>query len=218
MPPAFVQGKGNTTNTASPAPLAFTSNNTAGNLLVVVGRNNGNVSPTIADTQGNTWVLLIQDNWRANNSFFVYYALNCKAGANTITLTAASTLISFSIAEFSGVQAVSALDQSTFTDTGLGTWTAIDSGGITPTKAGDLIVGVQGNGTSATTVSLGSGYTNLVHDSANTSSIESQVQSSIAGVHGTFTASSGVSGGAAVLAFFAKSFGSNQLMLTGAGT
>src|SRR5580698_2331986 len=189
---SVVQQKGGTTNTASPLALAFTSNNTAGNILVCAGRNGGGTyaPSTIVDSQGNTWVRLISDNWSTGNEFFVFYCLNCKGGANTVTVTghdAISNLLSMCIGEYSGNGANNTLDTSAFADTGAsGTWTTADSGPITPASNGELLIAAQGNATAPASVAAGSGWTNLINDSLNVASLESQVQATAASIHGIF--------------------------------
>src|SRR5579863_5550204 len=144
MAPAFVQSKGGTSNAASPQNIVFTSNNTLGNLLVAGGRTNGGaVQPVITDTQGNTWVVVDFDNWTGVNNFWMAYAANCKAGANTVIVTEPGASCSTVIGEFSGVAITSPLDQHTHADTGAGTWTSASSGSVTPTTSGQLIVGFQ---------------------------------------------------------------------------
>src|SRR5208282_3831754 len=111
MAPAFVQSQGGTTNTASPQNIAFSTNNALGNLLVAGGRTNGGATaPAITDTQGNSWTLIDFDNWSGANNFWMAYAPNCKAGANTVIVTLGGILCSTVIAEYSGVSTTSPLD------------------------------------------------------------------------------------------------------------
>jgi Chitobiase/beta-hexosaminidase C-terminal domain len=206
---SVVQQKGGTTNTASPLALAFVSNNTAGNILVCAGRNGGGtnyVPSTIADSQGNTWVRLISDNWTSGNEFFVFYCLSCKGGANTVTVTGnnnVSNLLSMCIGEYTGNGASTVFDTSAFADTGsgAGTWTTADSGPITPAQNGELLIAAQGNGTAPVSVTLGSGWSNLVNDSSRVASLESQVQATAAAIHGIFTLGTASTGACAILAF-----------------
>lgn len=65
---------------------AYPYPNTAGNLLILVSRVYERSDYTVADTQGNTWVVLpFPDNSPAD--LVMAYCLNAKAGANTVTLT-----------------------------------------------------------------------------------------------------------------------------------
>jgi hypothetical protein len=202
MPPAFVQSKGGTSNTPGSLPIAYTSNNTAGNLLVCSGVVNTSTigGLTITDTQGNTWIIALHDTWNSVSTFFMAYAPNCKAGANTVTIAQLGTLISGAVSEYSGVSTTTPLDEAGFSDSGLGTWTAATSGNVTTRDNGELIVAAQANSTGPASVTLGSGFSNLQNDSGNFVSIESQVQATAGAIAGTFTISAS-SGACGVLTF-----------------
>jgi hypothetical protein len=202
MPPAFVQSEGGTSNTLSSLPIAFTSNNTAGNLLVCSGVVNASTigGLTITDTQGNTWTIALVDTWNSVSTFFMAYAPNCKVGANTVTIAQLGSLISGAVSEYSGVFAVAPLDKTGFSDSGAGTWTSATSGNVTTNENGELIVAAQGNSTGPASVTLGSGFSNLQNDSGNVVSIESQVQATAGAIAGTFTISAS-SGACGVLTF-----------------
>jgi hypothetical protein len=73
---AYVQGVGN-----PGAPLAFSANNTAGNIIVVELTGWGS-APTVSDTRGNTYTLVI-----AGSNVITYVATNIAAGPNTVSLT-----------------------------------------------------------------------------------------------------------------------------------
>lgn len=98
------------TNSSSGASsLAFGSNNTAGNLLVLIqwDLNNTGTSATVpTDTQGNTWNLAVN----SSSHCMVFYAMNSKAGANTVTPHLNGSSYGYEIAEWSGVATSSALD------------------------------------------------------------------------------------------------------------
>lgn len=125
---AFVQGNNSGVYASSSSTaLAFTSNNTAGNLLVAFISGANNSSLTISDSQGNTWVNLFTDTTLATtNTQAAWYALNCKGGANTVTVswtTAEANVLM--IAEYGSVLSSSALDQSGLNDgTSATTWTS----------------------------------------------------------------------------------------------
>lgn len=123
--PPIVQ-KTNAVSTGSVASLAkaFTSNNTAGNSIVVVcGCGNG-TAMTVADSAGNTYFQAVT---QANSTTFesaIFFATNIVAGANTVTVTNAGSAASMAleIYEVSGLiaQANNILDQ-TASNTGTGT-------------------------------------------------------------------------------------------------
>jgi hypothetical protein len=202
MPPAFVQAKGGTSNTLNSLGMAFSSNNGAGDLLVCVGRTNlGNTTGlTVSDSQGNNWIIEFVDSWTLTNTFFMAYAANCKAGANTVTIAQTGANISGVVAEYSGIPGAAPLDKTGYADSGSGTWTAASSGNVIPVQNGELIIGGQGNATGPASVTAGSGFSNLNNDSGNFVSIESQVQTTAAAIAGTFTISAS-SGAAGILTF-----------------
>ena len=67
-------------------PCSYTADNTAGNILIVAAAL-GNDDYTIADTQGNAWTLVYYHGVGDKPGLGFGYALNCKAGANIVTLT-----------------------------------------------------------------------------------------------------------------------------------
>lgn len=147
---------------------AFASANTAGNLLVVVqAQQSDTASPTVSDTQGNTYASLSIKGTAGGSSaqeIYVYYAANCKGGANTVTTTAnGSTGDYIAIYEFSGAAssnaAVIGVSSTVNNENGTPTTTP-SSGSISPT-AGSLLFGTIYNvtGELATVISAGSGFT-----------------------------------------------------------
>ena len=110
---AFVQGAGKPETTAASTTLSFGSNNTAGNMLVLVWRDlytSATGGQTVSDSQGNTWVQAFATPRSSGGSggyddqWFVYYAPNCKAGANTVTVASTSaTVKEYYIGEYSGL-------------------------------------------------------------------------------------------------------------------
>lgn len=111
-----------------PVSLAYGSNNTAGNLLVLLVWNSSNGTATLpTDSQGNTWVF---GGSAGLSGVGMYYAANCKVGANTVTPPALWTTLNssgaggYAIHEFSGVKTTSPLDQFL---------AVVISGGVAPT-------------------------------------------------------------------------------------
>jgi hypothetical protein len=119
MAVAYVQSTHNAAKLVSSVAKAFTSNNTSGNMLVCcvgVWRGAAFSDPTIADTQGNTWKLLLSTPRQFFNlggsCAYLFVAYNCVAGANTVTVTVGSSSdIDIAIHEYSGVATVTAMDQ-----------------------------------------------------------------------------------------------------------
>lgn len=128
---------------SSPLPLAFDSDNTAGNLLIVVAgvTSNGAVTTfSYSDTSGNTAQVKIQQFSDVESSV-MYIVPKCKAGANTVTIKAAdgsgvdSMTLFVIIHEFSGV------DTEDQYSSAIGTGLTQSSGLITTTKADELLFG-----------------------------------------------------------------------------
>lgn len=95
---------------------AFSSNNTAGNLIVVaisgafVG---GSYSFSISDTQGNTYVPLSKNTSSTTNGvrLQLFYAENIKSGPNSISYTYSGLSdVGFTAVEYSGIKTSGALD------------------------------------------------------------------------------------------------------------
>ncbi len=121
---SFIQGAVQHLNVSASNALAFSLNNTAGNLLVVdvVGTEpfGGAGSLSISDSNGNTYTQ-IGPNEQNNVIATCWYASNCVAGANTVTVsysggTFANQGIAVAIHEYSGIATTSPLDTSNFND------------------------------------------------------------------------------------------------------
>lgn len=95
----LVQKAGFATAAATTINQAFSSNNTLGNLLVANVASFAYDVTNVTDSQGNTW----KQAGTATANSSIWYAQNCKAGANTVTLNKSSTGTGFlAIAEYSG--------------------------------------------------------------------------------------------------------------------
>jgi hypothetical protein len=141
--PAYVQST-QTSGSGSPGTLAYTSNNTAGNLLIAMPFGGGQVSESITDSQGNSWSSAVGGiiNPGSIRTQALFYAFNCKSGANTITLTMGNfDFWNLFIAEYSGVQSSSdPLDKNANAN---GNSASMNSGNITTTGSNDLIIDVM---------------------------------------------------------------------------
>lgn len=136
---AFVQSNQGVTSFATSVAAVFGSNNTSGNYLTAVVGNDGSVVPTIADSR-NTWQALAVGIDNAGVRVTIFYAMNCGAGANTVTASFGATNCAASIAimEWSNVELTSALDK-TATGTGFGT-AATTAATATTTWTDELLV------------------------------------------------------------------------------
>jgi hypothetical protein len=137
MSNAFVQTNGKV-GVASNV-ITFTSNNTSGNVLFAAFFLFG-ASPDITavvDTQLNTWVRGPTTIRNAGTALSVWYALNCKAGANTVTATVTGGTSISNVGQLAEYSGPTAFDTSA---TGSGTSTAGATGNFTPAGAGELAV------------------------------------------------------------------------------
>ncbi len=156
--PAIVQ-KNKSVSTAGVASLtcAFSTNNAAGNSIIVsCGIGNGTTA-TVTDSAGNTYYNAVNG---ANGSTFsaqIFYATGIAAGANTITVTpSASVSVAIEIYEVSGLiaQAANLLDLSA---SGSGTSATATAGNIASTSSNALAFMGVAVGTAAQAVSVTSG-------------------------------------------------------------
>lgn len=212
--PAYVQSRA--TTFSSTATLAFSSNNTAGNMLLVfVG--NAAAGSTISDSQGNSYTQLFSNSSASYNSQrqVGWYALNCKVGANTVIIGTPGTNQSIIIAEYSGVATSSALDQNVLS---VGATTHIFSGGIKPTNSSFLLLGFGSNVTSDNNSPTPDGtWTSVTSQDGN---LFLAYQSGTAGPYGFGgTYSTEIQWYAAIAAFGPPVIGiPNSLMMAGSGT
>jgi hypothetical protein len=159
MANTFIQGTGTTTSpgNVNPMTLAYGSNVTGGNLLVVSFRHgNGSTVSSVTDTIGSTWTV-VYDN---SDGFGTYggwaWAFARSSGANTVSvnfvgLPGGGTVCC--IAEWNGPNTKRATST-----VATGNSTALLSNAITAT-AGDLLVGIGESNVSQASFTPGSGYT-----------------------------------------------------------
>jgi hypothetical protein len=137
MSNAFVQTNGKTGLASN--VISFLSNNVSGNILVAAFFLFG-TSPDVSlvvDTQLNTWVRGPTTVRIAGTALSVWYALNCKAGANTVTATITGGASASNVAQIAEYSGPSLFDTSA---TGSGTSTAGATGNFTPAGGGELAV------------------------------------------------------------------------------
>jgi hypothetical protein len=93
--------------TTSSFTAAYSSNNTAGNFLVMFTREPSQAGATflVSDSQSNSWQRALVTT-QSGDQYEMWYAINCKGGANTITVVKSgggSFFFRAEIAEFSGL-------------------------------------------------------------------------------------------------------------------
>jgi hypothetical protein len=165
--------------------LAFPSNNTAGNLLIVTGTAaRPSQAITISDTRGNTYLPAIGPVTDPAQSVtaYIWYVPSAIAGPNTVTLTpdgGGSHAMEIHITEWSGLDKTSPLDQTSWA-TGFGTLAS--SGARTTTVNGELVFGYTFLEQSAT---AGTGFAPLTL--VNGDLDEYLIQNTAGSVAATFT-------------------------------
>lgn len=143
--PAFVQGATNWVTSSLTISKAFVADNVAGSCLIVdvviVEGFGGADTYDLSDSQGNTYTAVI-DQEQNNIRAITYVALDCAAGANTVTLTCVSGSINpnllLALHEYSNVVTASALDATGFAQAATSTGLPITPSLVT-TVAGDLL-------------------------------------------------------------------------------
>jgi hypothetical protein len=140
--PQFVQVGAKEVTSGTTNSLAFSSGNTAGNLIVVYAIWSNTNSVSVSDSGGNAYAAAgARTTWGSNWSAQVFYAKNIAGGSNTVTVTFATAVNSFGaiyIHEYAGIDKASPLDVST---SAIGTSKAMSSGSVTTTNASDLLFG-----------------------------------------------------------------------------
>ena len=134
-----VQGTSSTTSSTSSASLAFASNVTANNLLVVDASTNGNVSAlTVSDSQSNTYTLQNDGN-TLKGAPRQWTAYAGSSAANTVTVSGTGTgQIIIQISEYSGTASSSPSDGTNNANSNTNV-TTLTTGTIATTQAGDLL-------------------------------------------------------------------------------
>ena len=129
----------------SPGLLAFNSNTTAGNLIVVfiTGDAAGTaMAASVTDTQGNNYLPAVGgiSNSSQPDSAEIWFAKNIAGGADTVRVTMSSPTQWFnaSVAEFTGVDPVSPLDQIAISTTQTGS--PYSTGSVTLQYPNELVV------------------------------------------------------------------------------
>jgi hypothetical protein len=176
---AFVQVNAATVSSANTETLAFASNTTAGD-MILVGFDMASGSPTsVTDTQGNTFVQVGSTLTNPNGHLAaLYYAANIKGGADSVTvnISATANFLQEYLTEYSGVATSSPIDVQAGA---VGSSSTVSSGNATTTVANDLIFGYMDNGGSG---SAGSGFMLRSNFSGNV------VEDEAAGAPGSYAA------------------------------
>lgn len=161
MAPAFVQAAGHTQSGSATPTIAFPSNVTTGNALIVYAGSyvTGATASGVTDTLGNTYTKIANGSGsQANITWSIWATFSIAAGgANTVTCTFGSSgNTRCAVAEYSGV---TSFDQ---TNNGHGLSgsgpTSISSGNVTTLSASEMLVGIGFINDNAAVFTAGSGY------------------------------------------------------------
>lgn len=157
---AYIQGTGiQYTGTQSAGSKAFSSNITAGHLIVVgITCYNPGSSITVTDSLSNSYSLAVKEQpVTTTGGAQIFYSVATTGGACTVTVTpaAGSTYLSFSIDEYSFTGSGVSVDS---TGTGTNTSTTPATGALSPTGT-DLVVGTVYTGGANTSYTAGTGMT-----------------------------------------------------------
>jgi len=154
----LVQNRGTDAGNAASSSLSFSSSNAAGNWIAVTIRAVPlNQALTVTDTRGNTYRKAIQLNETLDGmAVAIFYAENIAGGPNTVTVSRPQVggTLRYAILEFSGVAIANSLDT---TAAAQGTGTAPNSGSVTTTSSGELVIGVVATAEEGT-ITAGNGY------------------------------------------------------------
>jgi phage baseplate assembly protein W len=188
---ARVQNTGIYQPSGTSGSIAYGSSNTGGNLLIVaINSYKGNDTLSVTDTQGNTWLqaTTATNSTTITNTQAIFYAKNCRGGANTITGHWTATQGEVHISEWSGVDTLAPLDK---VSTAIGTTFPASTPSVTTSLSGELIFGISSVLTSCTE---GAGFTRL--SMLNGDSSEYEIQTTAGSVAATWAVgTTGTNGG-----------------------
>lgn len=213
-PIALVQHISKDAGTTTSSTLAFAGANTAGNFIAVAIRGGLSSSQvfTVSDSNANSYKQAKQIGSTGSAvTTAIYYAENIKGGANTVTVTmSVSGPLRFALLEYSNVASSNSLDA---TAAATSTSTSPNSGNLSTTANGDLLLGTVATADSVT-FTAGTGFTlrDLIPATGNKMMTEDQIQSA-AGTASAIATLSPASSWGAILATFKPASGGG-----GAGT
>jgi hypothetical protein len=183
---------------------AFTSNNTAGNLIIVAIQGSAiSSNPTVSDSRGNTYTKIGSVNGGGGPAYsYLYYAKNIAAGANTVTVTLNNGGdLGFHISEWSGLDTTSPVTASS---TGVATSSATlwSASSLTTTAANSLLFSFGGTESSAETFTAGTNFTKITDQPSHSSMAQYRVVSSTGSYNSTMTVNTADSAWVVIMAAF----------------
>jgi len=185
LAPFSVQHASKDCGIAASCALAFPNPLKAGNLIVIAVRvGSGSSGTAVRDSLGNVFSLARQQGQTVDKSrAFIFYAMNTRAGADSITVTrSTSVTLRLVIKEYTNILSTAPLDVAASAE---GSSNAPSSGAATTTGPSELIVAV---GISANPRTWKAAGTFLLSDvAAGKVALEDQVQSVPGPIAGNFT-------------------------------
>lgn len=188
---AFVsaRGAGNNATTATTIAVTPTGTISVGNCLIVATGQTSDTLTGVADTQGNTYQVNVTNGANNRSTGIAHSIITTQlTTSDTITATFSTTTTdrSITLAEFSGVLTTSPFDQGT---TAAGTGVTPDSGNISTTTAGQLLIGVFEGNSGATAYTPGTtGVYTFLEISEQAPARINEVMYAIVGAAGTYSA------------------------------
>jgi fibronectin type 3 domain-containing protein len=185
---AYIQSSSTGSNTAAATiARAFTTTVTAGDAIIVAlswDTSAGSNVPTVTDSLGNTYTrATYAADARHNQALAIFYAVNVKGGADTVTahFGVNQAYRRILIQEYRGIAAVSPVD---VTASAIGSGTTASSGSALTTTAGNLVFGAIADDSGTTTITAGAGFTRRQFTTSDTAS-EDLIQTSTGAVAAT---------------------------------
>ncbi|MBS1960685.1 MAG: choice-of-anchor D domain-containing protein [Bdellovibrionales bacterium] len=180
------------------SPITMSVLSTGANNLLVVGvswccnANGATVTPRVTDNMGNTYVLAgtpVQDG--GNDWVAIFYSAGSAAGVTSVSIAKdvgnSMYYLAGVFSEYAGIVAASPLDGYV---TAAPNSTVGDSGALTPTQAGDLLVVVADNDSVGSTATAGTGFTLTTPGMSTVEGqgcyMEDRYYPGVSSVHGTF--------------------------------
>jgi len=161
---------------------AYPSANVAGNTLIVVVTANNNGAITIADTLTNSWTSSTAQTTSTTHTTRVFYVVNCKSGANTVTATATSGQLKMLIFEYVGITSADSTSGTT------GSSTTPAPGNATAAATSDFVFSVAGNAGNALAIAAAGAFRLVASssDAAGSLSAEDNLAQLPSGLAGAF--------------------------------
>lgn len=205
-----VQAKGFSNPTS---PIAYASNNTLGNLLICVYRSS--IGTTISDSNHNNWLKAIAQANGATRECGIWYAFNCAAGANSVSLNGSFQAAAV-IAEYSGLGAGTLGSTNSAQSSTNGQ--VYNSGTVSSTKQSLFIGAVENETENGLTDTPSGGLTDWTNGDGNCFLSDLISNTPASGIATAGTLSTSVQWAADIAIFYPTTSGvPNSLMMMGCG-